>query len=568
MVTGGASAAAQASTAWMTRRVRVATLAHATPQNNDHKPPPQLVIGRPSDVVFKPKAGLARLTPVNVLPQEWLITQPRESIADFTTLICAKIRERYDQDVKRTESELEALNKDVFWSKYSSLQELASVEYKQDILKIIQTFQFVGKKQVYVLSQLSRKIIANRHDYTVEELGNVMHAFAQLGFLEESFCLQLSAVVIPELAKASPQTFVLVADAFATTRCFHSEFVERLVAEAPFKIYQFNVSQVSLLLSALARLNVRNEPLFTKLGNRLMALTDVFSNEIFSIPEKVVVETNVCSAGDVTLTAYAFAKMKITPSHKLVETMVSLSKHLVRDFTAKELQMLMTALDRFDLKEVELFSAVSSQAQRRIAQFSSETLVHFLKAMTRRSALDSGLSTRVVCHLPRMVNNMKASEIVGMFDIFRENGLKSQSGIEALRSSTVSKAGQFSSSDWLSILGSVVEVASPEVVSEFVDAFVLVNASPANYRSSTNIINATVMSRMTNQQIVNLMSICAKINEPSEKLTSLVLEEIQRRSWSSSDASDAYCVLVKMNMHSKSECETVMRNLLAKALDK
>jgi hypothetical protein len=561
---------AVASTVWVTRRVRVASLVNSS---NDHhhssgfgvKPPPHFAT--PHLIPLKKNSGAACTPSSPLIPSEWLSSVPQEPIADLKLAISAKIQEKsVSQD--EAEKQLEALNKDVFWSKYSTLTELAAVEAKSDIIKIIFTFQFIGKKSVYVLSQLARKIIANKHVYSSEELASIIHAFAQLGFLEEAFCMQLSEYLIPKLGNTDSQSFAWIADGFATTRCFHSEFVETVLREIPKKSEQMNVSQVSLVLSSLARLNVRDESVFKKLGNRLIALTNVFGDQdsMFVIPEDT--ETNTaCNARDVTLTAYAFAKMKIEPSHKLTETIVSLSKQLIRDFTAKELQMLMTALDRFDLQEQELFTAVSAQAQRRIAQFSADTLVHLLRAMCNRAAIDEALTTRVICQLPRIINNIKAPDLVALLKVFADMDLKSQTAVAAIKAPLVSKAGQLSSSDWISVLDSTSRIADQETVSEVLDAFTLVNASPANYRSTTNIINATVISRMKNSQFVSLLSVIAGIKNIPVSLVSILENEMSRRSWAAGDASDAYCSLVKMNMHDNPKFETVMRSLLADALE-
>ena len=564
-----ASAAAHASTVWMTRRVRVASLAHSTTSttttSNDHHKAPSAVVRPPNSST----AGW-RLTPLgksNGVPLQWLSTPPArkdESIRSLTESISARIQEKYAEDTEAVAVELEALNRDVFWSKFSTLTELGAVESKRDILKIISTFQFIGKKSVFLFSKFSRKIIANKHEYSANEIAEVMHAFAQLGFLEESFCLQLSERLMELLPSASAQAFVWVADGFATTRCSSSEFNEALLQHALLRIDTFNVSQVSLLLSSLARLSIRDEYVYTCLGSRLTALTDVFkTEEVFSIPEESCLSGADCSARDVTLTAYAFAKMKVSLSHKLTETIIALSKQLIRDFTSKELQMLMTAMDRFDLKDAELFAVVSLQAQRRIAQFSSESLIHFLKAMVGRSAVDSALTTRVVCQLPRLVNSMKASDLVALYQVFQDMGLKSQSAMEAIRGPTISKSGQFSSADWITILGCAAEIASPEISHELIEAFTLVNVSPANYRSTTSIINATVISRMTIPQLVLLTS---TLPTCPDSLSEIIFSEIERRGLTASDASDVYCGLVELNMHENPKFKDRMRILLSNAL--
>jgi hypothetical protein len=565
-----AAQAAQASTVWMSRRMRVPALA-SSGHDHHHAPPPLGLVRKPT---FAQRRVV--LTPVSKnLNIDWSSLVPKQSVqetlSDIQQAVSAKIQEKYAANTDLVSQYLEELNKDVFWSKYSTIDQLASVESKDDIMKIIFTFQFISKKSVYVFSTFARKIIANKQLYSVNEIASIMHAFAQLGFLEESFCIQLSERLTEDMACASAESFVWIADAFASTRCYHETMVNVLFAHSSTHMNSFTPSQVSLFLSALARLNVRNDVVYEQLGNRLVALSDVISaksEKIFSIPEESPIEEekSSCTARDVTLAAYAFAKMKVNVSHKLTETIIALSKQLIRDFTAKELQMLITALDRLGLNDHELFSSMSVQAQRRIAQFSCDTLVHFMRAMANRNAMDQELVTRVVCQLPRLVNNIKAAELVGLFQVFADLKVNSKAAMEALRAPTVSKAGQLSSSDWLTVLEAVADLGASEVVDEFIDAFTLVNASPANYRSTTTIINATVVSRMTNQQVVSLVSILSKTAQHPAKLLDIISSELGRRTWSSNDASDVYCTLVKMNMHKNEKFEGIMRHILAQAL--
>jgi hypothetical protein len=551
--------AAQAGSMWVSRRVRVAS--QQLTSSSDHHGTP---------IVQSPPRFSVGLQPQQ--PRQW---KP-ESIGSLTESISSKIKEKYVDNLDLMNYHLSLLNGDVFWNRFTSLQDLSRLESKQDILRVISTFQFISKKSIFLFSIYSKKVIASLPLYSAGELAGIMNAFAQLGFLEESFCLQVAQRILGDIHTTSAQELVYIADGFATTRCYHTGVIEAITQHASNLIPHFSVDQVSLLSSSLARLNVRDERSFEALGRRMLQLTDVFQpNHIFTIPEEVAVaelptaDPDIpCSARDVTLTAYAFAKMRIVMDPLLEKKIVDLSKLLVRDFTAKELQMLTTAFDRWRLDDPVLYGAISTQAQRRIAQFSSESLVLLLRALLNRSALDDSLMSRVVVQLPRLVLNMKASDLVQFYTILSQAPSRSVASIEAIKPSTISKSGQFSPSDWLLILDSVARIGEASHIEEILEAFVLVNKSPAHYRESTKSVISTVIQRMNNSQLVNLVSIIPRSPAVavSSELLSLVADSLRSRSISASDASDIYCLFVQMDLHQKSQYECVMKELLKKAI--
>lgn len=554
------SAAAQAGTIWVSRRVRVASqqlTSSGHHENNQRQRPP----------TFSP------LLPVNPTIPSWLPPVFPSGLPEIRDSITQKIQEKYVNNSDVMQYHLSALNADVFWNRFSSLQELARLEDKNDILKVISTFQFISKKSIFLFSNFSRKIVANLPLYSAGELAAVIHAFAQLGFLEESMCLQSAQRIVSDIHNTDAQELVYIADGFASTRCYHTGVIEAILKHSRKLVSAFTVDQVSLFASSLARLNVRDERMFDSLGRRMLELTDVFAPRMeiaapmLAIPEEPPVDSTgnlPCTARDVTLTAYAFAKMRVNMNKVFENKIVELSKILIRDFTAKELQMLTTAFDRWNLQDEVLFSAISEQTQRRMAQFSAESLVLLLKALINRSALDDALVARVVCHLPRLAFNMKTSDLVQFYPVLIE--AKSETGFEALRAATVTKSGQFGPADWITILDSVTKTSTCTSADELIDAFVLVNAKPANYRETTNVVCQTVLERMSNQQLISLVSIAARLPKTSFELMNLIATSIETRTLNSNDSSDLYCLLVQMNCHENILFEKVMKNLFSNAL--
>jgi len=270
----------------------------------------------------------------------------------------------------------------------------------------------------------------------------------------------------------------------------------------------------------------------------------------------------------VTLAAYAFAKIHPTKTdEKFQEKIVSLSKILIRDFTAKELQMLSTALDRWTVWDVEMFSQISQQAQRRIAQFSSETLIHFLRVFASRSVYDEGLISRVICQLPRISQSFKPSEIVSFWSIFGDLKIKSTAGIEILRPLTVTRAGTFSVNDWMTIMNACAMIGYESANQEIMDAFVLINELPAKFKGTLTPVYSTILERLTPAQTVTLLQSISKMELTSKNpIIELVSKAINVDSISASEASDIYCSLVALSCHENETMNHLMTRLMCKAI--
>ena len=475
---------------------------------------------------------------------EWLIVPTTTPIADT---IKAKVEEKFRDQPDVVAEHMNALNCDSFWTKHCTIQDLARIESKESIIRVISTFQFISKKSVFLFSNYCRKIIANSFQYSASQLAQIIHAFAQLGFLEESFCMQLNERLIQDMHSVSNREFVHIADGFASTRCYQSRMVETFLTHAVDRIPEMDFYEVSLFLSSLARLNVRNESVFSSLGNQFLRCIEI---------------DPAFTARDLTLTAYAFSKMNVKHVPELDRQLVNLSKSVIRDFTAKELQMITTAFNKVCVEDSELFASISAQAQRRIAQFSSEALVHLLTALLERKALDDELMSRMVCQLPRLANSMHINEMVQLLTVFRDASFRSFAAMEALRAPLVSKSGLIAPSDWVSILDCLAKIGSVDIFSEMTDAFVLVNSSPAHYRNTTSLVSSTVLQRMSLNQLTSVLCSVRSTHDAAQ----IVLNEIAGRSLTSAEASEVYCSLVELNFHQEVPVEKLMRGLLNKAI--
>lgn len=463
-------------------------------------------------------------------------------------LIRARISEKFPNQPDVVAQHMSELNGDMFWTQHCTVQDLARLDQKESIMRVISTFQFISKKSVFLFSNYARKIIASSEEYSAGQLADVMHAFAQLGFLEESLCMQLAGRIINDVSSASNLQFVFIADAFASTRCFLSRMNESILNEAVKRVPQMNsVYEVSLLLSSFARLSIYHPLVFDLLGNQFLLLAD----------------ENLTSARDVTLTAYSFAKMRGSSTDIEVQTrIVNLSKTLIRDFTAKELQMLVCAFDKWALSDAEILNSISQQATRRMAQFSSESLIHLLRALLNRTALDDQLLTRVATQLPRLALNMHLPELVEILSVFRDAQFMSLVSIDAIKAPIISKAGLMTPTDWITVIDCLSQIGSADTLSEIAEAFILVNTSPAHYRNTTSLISSTVLQRMSLSQLTSLL----KSLHSHHAAKSLVAEAILAAPITPAEASEVYCSLVELNFHTDVTVEKLMRELLAKAV--
>jgi len=199
---------------------------------------------------------------------------------------------------------------------------------KSDILEAVQDFVVLHRKPVHLFCQFRARILRDLKTWTASELGVVCHAWAQLGFLKEEFCVAISDRVVESAPTCTADSLVNLLDAFATTRCVISSAVEAINREVKEKVSELDPRQLGLHCSSLARLNVKDMGLLSLLRARIL----------------VTSESAEFTARDITLTAYSFAKLEVTDPF-LFGRLANLSAHVIRDFTAKDLQMMVTAYE-------------------------------------------------------------------------------------------------------------------------------------------------------------------------------------------------------------------------------
>jgi hypothetical protein len=421
---------------------------------------------------------------------------------------------------------------------YGSLLTLKTcARKKSDILEAVQDLVVMHRKPVHLFSKFKARILGNLKAWTASELGVVCHAWAQLGFLKEDFCVAISDRVVESAPTCSADSLVNLLDAFASTRCVISSAVEAINREVTLKVAELDPRQLGLHCSSLARLNIRDIPLLTLLRMQILRASDA------SLP---------FSARDITLTAYSFSKLDATDPI-LLGRLAGLSGEVMRDFTAKDLQMMATSYEREADDYAELFAQISMQAQRRIAQFSGDTIVGLMRAFAKKGVTDSELATRVISQLPRISVSLKAKESVCLLDSLATMKMQSDIAVEVLGGVMKEKVHELGMSDWLSVLRSLHAMQATEspLLESFSVAFMRVLAKKTRL-----------------DQLVQLADVLAKLEYRNAEVLDIVTESLRNSlpELSPSNAADIYCSYASLRAYEQPKHSGFMQSVMMKAL--
>ncbi|KAF4657911.1 hypothetical protein FOL46_007172 [Perkinsus olseni] len=392
-----------------------------------------------------------------------------------------------------------------FWRKYKSVPAMANVRDKASILEILENFAMIHRKHIYLFQRLKHTIVAGMDSWTAPELAKVCASWAQLGFLTDRFTEEISDRVVKTINLCDAEALARLLDAYASTRTRHLRAPLKALAETSLRrIDDFTPQQLCLHCSSFARLNLAYEPIFGAIADRLGKAGDEALNIIALAPEDsdplaVLSMTDpgaVYSARDVALAAYSFGKlegvdatqqtpivMSTTGGHrndisaKAFDALAVLATLVLRDCTARELQMLATGFDRhrhhtpveerkpFDS---DLLRAMGAQAKRRIAQFSAESLVLFLRSFSNlcsnspdRDELMDLLLSRVSSHLPRAVSTFKVLDLITTLQVYARRGEKHSEVAGLLADSVLAKKSELTPSDWVSVIDCIAAMKGP-----------------------------------------------------------------------------------------------------------
>lgn len=349
------------------------------------------------------------------------------------------------EEIVRTASEKYQLNPD-FWGKYQDIPAMAQAEGKEDILQIVDNFVVIHRKHVYLFQRLKVTILKNMASWSAPDLAALCHAWAQLGFLHEDLCIAMVERVAATAHLCDAQQLCWLMDAYATARCSVQSVVEEITRQTLLIFDSFSIPQLCLHASSFARLNIQHGPLFGAIAKRIV---QAGPEDRGWLPPGSGVPT--LAARDLTLAAYSFAKLGfIFPD--LFEAIARDVLDVARDLTARDLQMLMVAFARARYRDPELLEALSLQAQRRIAQFSAESLVLTIRAMAFFDSIDSSFFTRAVAQLPRIIVTFRPVDVTTMLNSVAAVQVHSPALVDVVTPFILEKAPTFTPSDWLSAL--------------------------------------------------------------------------------------------------------------------
>mmetsp|Transcript_81208 Transcript_81208/g.143201 ORF Transcript_81208/g.143201 Transcript_81208/m.143201 type:complete len:856 (-) Transcript_81208:127-2694(-) len=335
---------------------------------------------------------------------------------------------------------------EAFWGRYADIPSMALASEKEDILQIIENFALIHRKHIYLFQRLKSTVLRTLDMWSASDFAVLCHAWAQLGFLHEDLCVGMADRVQATAYACTCQELCWLMDAYATARCSVDSVVNEITRQTLLRLEEFTPSQLCLHASSFARLNIRNAQLFS-------SIADMLEQVPLCVEDSVLGQTPALSARDLTLAAYSFAKLGFhTP--RIFETVARSALPVIRDFTARDLQMLTVALVRVQHKDAELLEALSIQAQRRIAQFNSESLALLLRGMAFFGRSRDPLFTRAVAQLPRAILTFRPGDVTALLSAFAAARVHSPALFDVVTPFILEKAGVFTASDWLLVLQS------------------------------------------------------------------------------------------------------------------
>ena len=446
------------------------------------------------------------------------------------------------------------------------------------IVSLMSSHAMAHRKHTKLFKSVESQILSNLSAWNANELASVCRAWAALGFLHEEFCLAIAGRVEATAYLCESENLVYLVDAYATTRCGVRDVVEKVNEELlsrggdpgdhlsiTSRIEELDISLVALHASSLARLNYRDPKIMEAIRSKTLSIVDgvfpVFGREIdehgnSSSLLNAIPSSSSLSAREVSLLAYSFAKLGFADS-ELFNGLEAAASHKMRDFTAKDLQMMATAFARFDGPSrvpyrPALLGAISAHAQRRIAQFSAPTLTALLHAFSHQGGHDSDLATRVVAQLPRLLFSLPVKDVLSLSNALVAMGVRSPTSGPAIVSAIKESGAELTLDERLSVLKVVGELGGDTayVVDAVIDG--KVHAARLRPNQLIGLVTGLCIDEGSSRKILYDVS-----RVLSAKLDSITPEQ----------AADMYCAYAKIGAHELDEkLRKLMQNMLSRSL--
>jgi hypothetical protein len=161
------------------------------------------------------------------------------------------------------------------------------------------------------------------------------------------------------------------------------------------KMHCLSARDISLVLNALARRNIRNDKLFQKAGEVALSRANEFNPR------------------DISATVNAFAKMKYQQT-EFFEAIAEVAIALIKSFDAQGLSNMVSAFTKAEHCHPVLFERVATMAVSIISTFTAQNLCNILDAFTRLGHCNTGLFEAITSAAVSIIHTFKARDFTSM----------------------------------------------------------------------------------------------------------------------------------------------------------
>jgi len=262
------------------------------------------------------------------------------------------------EELLKTFSDMHHLNSE-FWGQYKDIPSMAQASDKHDILQITQNFALIRRKHLNLFQRLKKTVLQNLDMWAASDLAVLCHAWGELGFMHEDVCVAMAGRITATVHACSAQELCQLMDTYATARCSIQSVTLEITKHTMQLLDQFSCSQLCLHASSYARLAIPNRQLFELIAERLVSISP-----LSNMPDGTGFEHLDLTARDFTLAAYSFAKLGFF-FDSLFEAVARGALCRIKNFTARDLQILMVAFARAQHRNDVLLLTVSRHAQKK-----------------------------------------------------------------------------------------------------------------------------------------------------------------------------------------------------------
>ena len=266
---------------------------------------------------------------------------------------------------------------------------------RSEMLSMVSTCALLDKKPTILFARLKNQILRNLSNWDLSDLSLVVNSWMQVGYLRKDFCEKISyrlqEAILMERS-VSVESLIYLIDGFANVKYKNYQVIKTINNAVHGKT--LSIGQWAVYVHSLAELNFHDLRLMQSARESIMTGKDFTAKDLAKI-------------------SCAFWRLKYF-DFLFLKKFQSICLPFLRDFNAKEIEMLMTGFQVEQSSQriyfLPFFSHVSVQVQRKIAQFSGPQLTAILT--TFKGIEDSELNSRIACQLPRILPSLNFHDII------------------------------------------------------------------------------------------------------------------------------------------------------------